>query len=314
MSRPARGGSTRGSRKKPGRPGPRGDARQRPRVPAKAARAGQGDGDAHAAAEALGGPVRLQKVLARAGIASRRGAEALIAAGRVKVDDRVVTELGTKIDPLRQRVTVDGRPVAMEAPVYVVLNKPEGYVSSAEPDVDARGRKTVVSLLRGLPQRVYPVGRLDYHTRGVLLLTNDGDFAARLTHPRYKVPKTYHVKFQGHLDLADLQALREGVTLEDGTRTQPLTELFVIKETDSNTWVQLTLTQGLNRQIRRMGEAIGKPVLKLIRVAVGDVTTDGLAEGQWRHLRAAELADLRALTEEAGRSGPQRRAKRRARR
>jgi 23S rRNA pseudouridine2605 synthase len=166
-------------------------------------------------------------------------------------------------------------------------------VSSAEPKVDARGRPTVVSLLKGVTQRVYPVGRLDYHTRGVLILTNDGQLAARLTHPRYRVPKTYHAKFQGDLGVEALAALREGVVLDDGVRTRPLEELFVVKETDANTWVQLTLTQGLNRQVRRMGEAIGHPVLKLIRVAVADITTDGLAEGEWRHLRASELADLR---------------------
>lgn len=242
----------------------------------------------------LGTSVRLQRVLARAGISSRRGGEALIEAGRVKVNDRVVRDLGTKVDPLHDRITVDGKPIELETPIYIVLHKPDGYVSSAEPKVDARGRRTVVSLLHGVTQRVYPVGRLDYHTRGVLLLTNDGDVAARLTHPRYAVPKTYHAKFQGDLGLEALKALREGVVLDDGVRTRPLEELFVVRETDTNTWVQMTLTQGLNRQVRRMGEAIGHPVLKLIRVAVGDITTDGLAEGEWRHLREPELAELRA--------------------
>lgn len=242
----------------------------------------------------LGSSVRLQKVLARAGVSSRRGGEALIAAGRVRVNGNVVRDQGVKIDPAHDRVSLDGREIELEVPVYIVLHKPDGYVSSAEPQVDARGRPTVVSLLRGVTQRVYPVGRLDYHTRGVLLLTNDGSLAARLTHPRYRIPKTYHVKFQGELGVEALAALREGVVLDDGVRTRPLEELFVVKETDANTWVQLTLTQGLNRQVRRMGEAIGHPVLKLIRVAVADVTTDGLGEGEWRHLRESELADLRA--------------------
>jgi 23S rRNA pseudouridine2605 synthase len=188
--------------------------------------------------------------------------------------------------------------LSLEQPIYLVMNKPDGYVSAASRDVDERGRPTVVSLLRGLPQRVYPVGRLDYHTRGVLLLTNDGDLAARLLHPRYKIPKTYHAKFQGRLAAEELERLRDGVTLEDGTVTLPLTELFVIKETEANTWVQLTLTQGLNRQVRRMGEAIERPVLKLLRVAFADITAEGLGEGQWRQLKEAELGDLRERTAE----------------
>ena len=242
------------------------------------------------------GAVRLQKVLARAGIDSRRGAETLIEAGRVEVNGRVVTELGTKVDPTRDRIAVDGRPVELEPPIYIVLHKPDGVVSSGQRETDERGRSTVVSLLRGVDARVFPVGRLDYHTRGVLLLTNDGDLAARLLHPRYKVPKTYHVKFQGRLEPGALDALREGVTLEDGTVTRPLEELLVIRDTETNMWVQLTLTQGLYRQVRRMGEAIGHPVLKLIRVAFADITTDGLREGQWRNLREAEVVDLRART------------------
>ncbi len=238
--------------------------------------------------------VRLQKVLARAGISSRRGGEELIVAGRVRVNDQVVTELGTRIDPGRDKVTVDGKAIQLETAVYILLNKPDEVVCSAEPKVDERGRTTVVSLIHGITQRIYPVGRLDYRTRGALLLTNDGDLAAKLTHPRHKVPKTYHAKFQGKLDESELEQLINGVTLEDGTKTQPLVELVIVKETDANTWVQLTLTQGLYRQVRRMGEAIGHPVLKLIRVAFADITTDGVEEGKWRHLREDELAQLRA--------------------
>jgi 23S rRNA pseudouridine2605 synthase len=237
--------------------------------------------------------VRLQKVLARAGVSSRRGGEEMIRGGRVRVNGRVVTELGVRVHPEKDRVTVDGEPIVLEVPVYLVLNKPDGVVSSAGGPVDDRGRPTVMSLLHGVRERVYPVGRLDFHTRGVLLLTNDGALAATLTHPRHEVPKTYHVKFQGRLEVAKLEALSTGVVLEDGTRTLPLRELFVIRETASNTWVQLCLTQGLHRQIRRMGEAIGHSVLKLIRVAVGDVTTDGLAEGEFRRLSEAEVESLR---------------------
>jgi 23S rRNA pseudouridine2605 synthase len=236
--------------------------------------------------------VRLQKVLAAAGIAARRKAEDLIAAGRVTVNGKVADELGTKVDPDRDQIRVDGKFVQVEKKVYFVLNKPDGVVCSAEGDKDAEGRPTVLSLLPQVAQRVYPVGRLDFHTRGVLILTNDGDLAAALTHPRHEIPKTYHVKFQGRLDDAVLARLSAPVTLEDGTVTRPAEEVSVIKETDTNTWVQITLRQGLNRQVRRMGEALGHPVLKLIRVAVGRVTADGLDDGEFRPLTPTEVYDL----------------------
>lgn len=239
--------------------------------------------------------VRLQKVLAQAGVSSRRGGEALIAAGRVTVNDRVVTELGTRVDPVNDVIAVDGKPVQPEAPMYLLLNKPDGVVTSGERSVDERGRPTVVSLLRGVTQRIFPVGRLDFHTRGALVLTNDGELSSQLTHPRYGVEKTYHAKFQGKLELPALQALAEGVVLEDGTQTQPIEDLVVVKETEANTWVQLTLHQGLNRQVRRMGEAIGHPVLKLIRVSFADLTIDGLDDGEWRALSAVEVAQLRGM-------------------
>jgi 23S rRNA pseudouridine2605 synthase len=257
--------------------------------------------------------VRLQKILARAGVSSRRVGEQLIVAGRVKVNDKVVTELGTRVDPGRDVVTVDGRVVQLEAPVYVVLNKPDEVVCSAEAKVDERGRPTVVSLLRGIDERVYPVGRLDYHTRGVLLLTNDGDLAAKLTHPRNKIPKTYHAKFQGRLTEEEMERLLAGVVLEDGTQTQPLSELTIVKETTTNTWAQLTLTQGLYRQVRRMGDAIGRPVLKLIRVSFAGVTGDGLADGQWRRLREDEVERLRAVVTEKPRRERPRKDRRRRR-
>ena len=242
-----------------------------------------------------GSGTRLQKVLAQAGVSSRRGGEALIAAGRVKVNNRVVTEPGTRVDPARDAITVDGKSIAAEQPMYLLLNKPDGVVSSGERLVDERGRATVVSLLRGVTQRVFPVGRLDFHTRGALLLTNDGELSARLTHPRHAIEKTYHVKFQGKLDVGPLDALSRGVTLADGAVTKPVSELVVVKETETNTWVQLTITQGLNRQVHRMGEAIGHPVLKLIRVSFADLTIDGLADGEWRSLGEAEVATLQLM-------------------
>jgi pseudouridine synthase len=253
--------------------------------------------------------VRLQKVLAAAGVASRRKAEELIAAGHVKVNGRVVRELGTRVDPTRDRVSVRGEPIAAEEPVTILLHKPDGVVSSTDGPTDDRGRPTVVSLLRGVPQRVFPVGRLDYHTRGVLLLTNDGVLAAALAHPRHRVPKTYHAKFQGHVDARALAALAQGVELEDGIVTEPALEVLAFRRTAANTWVQLTIAQGLHRQVRRMGDAIGHPVLKLIRVAIGDLTTDKLPEGEFRRLREVEVEQLRALVSPAAAQKPRKRRK-----
>lgn len=237
--------------------------------------------------------LRLQRLMAEAGIASRRKSEALIEAGEVKVNGRVVRELGTRVHPERDKVTFRGKTIRSAQKVYFLLNKPDGVVCSASGMVDERGRPTVLSLLRGIPQRVYPVGRLDYHTRGVLIMTNDGDLAAFLTHPRSQVTKTYHVKFQGKLSAESRQRLVDGVVLEDGTKTQPAAELLSIRDTATNTWVQLGIRQGLNRQIRRMGEAIGHPVLKLIRVAIGDLGAEGLAEGEFRRLSSTEVAQLK---------------------
>ena len=238
--------------------------------------------------------MRLQKFMASAGVASRRRAEELIRSGVVEVNGSVVTELGTRVFPGRDRVTVRGEPIAAETKVYFVLNKPDGVVSSAAGSVDERGRPTVLSLMHGVAQRLYPVGRLDYHSRGVMLLTNDGALAAALTHPRHGVVKTYHVKFQGKLGPDDEGRLRDGVELDDGSVTRPLAELFAFRETDANIWYQMGLREGLNRQIRRMGEAIGHPVLKLLRVAIGDITADGLADGEWRPLTSTEVGQLLA--------------------
>jgi 23S rRNA pseudouridine2605 synthase len=238
--------------------------------------------------------VRLQKLIASAGICSRRKAEELIVSGVVEVNGRRVTELGTRVFPGRDRVTVRGEPVTAEAKVYYLLNKPDQIVCSASGSVDERGRATVLSLMHGVAERLYPVGRLDYHSRGILLLTNDGELAAAMTHPRHGVVKTYHVKFQGRLNPEAEQALRDGVELDDGAVTQPLVEMFAFRETETNVWYQIALTQGLNRQLRRMGEAIGHPVLKLIRVAIGDINADGLPEGEFRQLTATEVGRLLA--------------------
>ncbi|MCA9683453.1 MAG: rRNA pseudouridine synthase [Myxococcales bacterium] len=238
--------------------------------------------------------VRLQKFMASAGVSSRRKAEELIEAGAVSVNGRVIRELGSRVFPGRDRVTVHGRPIQPEARVYYLLNKPDEIVCSAAGSVDERGRPTVLSLMHGMPERLYPVGRLDYHSRGLVLLTNDGDLAEALTHPRHGVVKTYHVKFQGKLTEDDEQALRDGVELDDGAVTRPVAELFAFRETATNVWYQIGIKEGLNRQLRRMGEAIGHPVLKLIRVAIGDLSLEGLEEGEVRPLTSTEVGQLLA--------------------
>jgi 23S rRNA pseudouridine2605 synthase len=280
---------------KQGRPG-RPDASERPSKPRRPAKAAKQQPFAANEREQREG-VRLQKFIASSGVCSRRKAEELIESGAVEVNGRKVTELGTRVYPGRDRVVVRGQPITAENKVYFVLNKPDQVVSSAEGSVDDRGRPTVLSLLHGVSERLYPVGRLDYHSRGVLLLTNDGTLAAALTHPRHGVIKTYHVKFQGKLSPDEEQALRDGVVLDDGDQTRPLAELFAFRETDANAWYQIGLTEGLNRQLRRMGDAIGHPVLKLIRVAIGDITADGLAEGEFRPLTPTEVGLLLSAVE-----------------
>ena len=204
--------------------------------------------------------MRLQKFIASwASRLAARPKSLPITSGAVQVNGQRVTELGTRIYPERDRVVVRGEQIAAERKVYIVLNKPDQIVSSAEGGVDDRNRPTVLSLLHGISERLYPVGRLDYHSRGVMLLTTDGALAAALTHPRHGVIKTYHVKFQGKLSPADEEALREGVELDDGARTRPLAGLFAFRETDTNVWYQIGLTRA-ERQLRRMGNAIGHPV------------------------------------------------------
>jgi len=232
---------------------------------------------------------RLQKVLARAGVASRRASEDLILAGRVRVNGRIVTELGTKVDPHKDRVEVDGRRLVAEKPVYYVLHKPREMVTTLD---DPEGRATIADLLRHVPERVVPVGRLDYHTSGALLCTNDGDMVDALLRPRSGVPKTYAVKFQGHLDVEELDGLRNGVELDDGYRTKNA-EAFVLREERNHTWVQITLTEGKNRQVHRMGDAIGHRVMRLARQSFAGIKIDGLRPGEYRELKRDELQKLK---------------------
>ncbi len=231
---------------------------------------------------------RLQKVLARAGVASRRAAETLIVDGRVRVNGKVVRELGVKADPLKDKVEVDGKRVMAESAVYLVLHKPRGVVSTMS---DPEGRLTVKDLLKEAGGRVYPIGRLDYATSGVLLATNDGDFAEALMHPRREVPKTYVVKVGGVMKEKDVDAWRNGVALEDG-KTLPA-KVSLLRFEGDKTWIELTIREGRNQQIRRMGDATGFPVMRLARTSFAGVTSEGLRPGMWRSLTRDELTALK---------------------
>jgi 23S rRNA pseudouridine2605 synthase len=233
--------------------------------------------------------VRLQKVLAEAGLASRRAAERLITAGRVRVDGRIVTELGTKVDARTSRIEVDGQRIARQPLVYVILHKPRGVVSTLS---DPEGRPTVKDLLLTVGGRIYPVGRLDFHTSGVLLATNDGDFSEGLLHPRRAVPKTYVVKVQGEMKPTDIDAWRRGVKI-DGSTTLPA-KVKLLRYEGGKTWLELTITEGQNQQIRRMGESTGFRVMRLARLSFAGITAEGLRPGDWRPLTNEELADLKA--------------------
>lgn len=231
---------------------------------------------------------RVQKIVARAGLASRRKAEEWIAAGRVKVNGRVVRELGAKANPRRDRIEVDGRRVAAEDLLYVVFHKPRGVVSTME---DPRGRDTVAGLVRRVPARVVPVGRLDYHTSGVLLMTNDGDFAQAMLHPKRAVPKLYVAKLRGHLEDEQLERLRQPVEI-DGQRTRAAAVQRLRFEADK-TWVRITLHEGRNRQVRRLAEAAGFPVLRLVRESFAGITAEDVRPGQWRYLSVDEQKELK---------------------
>jgi 23S rRNA pseudouridine2605 synthase len=202
----------------------------------------------------------------------------------VRVNGRIVTELGTKADPRRDRVEVDGQRVVAEQHVYVVLHKPRGVVSTMS---DPEGRPTVRELLASLGARVYPVGRLDFATSGVLLATNDGELADGLLHPRKTVPKTFVLKVKGVMTPDDVERWRRGVELEDG-KTLPA-EATLLRHEGDKTWLELTIREGRNQQIRRMGDATGFPVMRLARVSFAGVQAEGLAPGRFRHLTRDEL-------------------------
>jgi len=232
--------------------------------------------------------VRLQKFLADAGIASRREGERLIQAGRVEVNGRVVTALGVRVEPERDQVRVDGRRVrSVERRAYYLLNKPKGTITSAS---DPEGRPTVVELLQGVRERVFPVGRLDWSSEGLLILTNDGDLAYRLTHPANHVAKVYRVKVKGSVEEDDLRALRRGLIL-DGRRTLPARVERISGQ--ANSWLEVTLYEGRKNQIRRMLDRLGHRVQKLKRIAIGPIRDRALKPGEWRRLTPDEIRRLR---------------------
>jgi 23S rRNA pseudouridine2605 synthase len=233
---------------------------------------------------------RLQKVMAHAGVASRRQCEEWIRAGRVRVNGRVVTELGVKVDPGRDRIEVDGKPIVFERKRTFLFYKPLKVITSMK---DPQGRRTVADFFRLVPERVYPVGRLDYDTEGLLLLTNDGELANRLIHPRYEVDKAYVATVKGRPSPHALKQLRSGILLEDG-RTAPA-RVRLLEEGENHSRLELVLHEGRNRQVRRMCEAVGHPVLHLIRTRVGFFTLKGLKPGAWRELNPEELTRLKKL-------------------
>jgi 23S rRNA pseudouridine2605 synthase len=232
--------------------------------------------------------IRLQKIIADAGITSRRKAEELIVQGRVTVNGQVITELGSKADPARDHVKVNGKLLHRVTNLYhLLLNKPVGYVSTVS---DPQQRPTVVSLVKGIKERIYPVGRLDYTSSGLIILTNDGELANLLMSRAAAIPRTYHAKVEGQPKREDLDRLQTGIVL-DGERTAPAQIRLVAAR--EKPWYEITLTEGRNHQVRRMFERIGHPVIKLKRVRIAFLTDHGLAPGEFRQLTPGEVERLK---------------------
>ncbi len=250
---------------------------------------------------------RLQKLIAAAGIASRRHAEELIEAGEVSVNGEVVRELGTKADPARDHIKVRGRLInpllESREKTYVLLNKPRGYLTALS---DPEGRPLVSELVPQSLGRLHPVGRLDFNTEGLLILTNDGELTNYVTSARNHVEKVYEVKVKGVPPEQQIERLRRGVRLEDGARTAPA-RIVKTDETKTNAWYEVILREGRNQQIRRMFDLISHSVIKLRRVRIGPVTAEGILIGQWRHLTPVEVKRLKAAPSKqksAGKGAP----------
>ena len=241
---------------------------------------------------------RLQKVIARAGVASRRHAEELILSGQVKVNGKVVTTLGTKVDPAKDHIRIGEKRLKLSQNlVYILLYKPPNCLSSLSDPLD---RPLVMDLLPSLSERIYPVGRLDFDAEGLLLLTNDGDLTAHMIHPRSRIPRTYLVKVKGHPETSEIKALREGVKLNDGY-TLPA-EVKLEQELSRNSWWEITLYEGRNRQVKRMFEAIGYPVIRLKRIRFGPLWLGDMKSGEYMFLEKEEIRTLQKWLESKGKA------------
>ncbi|MDG5787653.1 pseudouridine synthase [Evansella sp. AB-P1] len=234
---------------------------------------------------------RLQKVIAQSGITSRRKAEQLIVDGKVLVNGKKITELGTKVDPNHDKIIVEGVPLEKEEPVYYLLYKPTGVISSVN---DEHNRKVVTDFIE-TDKRIFPVGRLDYDTSGLILLTNDGDFANLLMHPKHKVVKTYIAKVEGIPLRESLKKLERGVMLEDGKTAPAQVKVKRSDKKKGTSIVEISIHEGRNRQVRRMFDAIGHPVVKLKREQYGFLHLKGLNAGEYRELKPHEIKQLREL-------------------
>ena len=231
---------------------------------------------------------RLQKYLAECGVASRRKAEELILAGKIKVNDEVVTELGTKINPSCDKVMYNNEIVKVEKrKVYILLNKPAGYISAAKDQFD---NPSILHLINDIKVRLYPVGRLDKDTTGAIILTNDGDFSYKLTHPKHEVSKTYIAEVEGVPTAEEMRTFAKGVYI-DGKKTYPA-KIRIVKETKKNSIVEIIIHEGRNRQVKKMCEEIGHKVVTLHRQAIGKIVIDGVKEGKYRHLTQKEINEL----------------------
>ncbi|HBY58109.1 MAG TPA: pseudouridine synthase [Candidatus Atribacteria bacterium] len=237
---------------------------------------------------------RLQKYLARVGIASRRKCEELILQGLVRVNHRVVTKLGTKVDSQKDIIEVKGKEVKLvdnKKYTYILLNKPKGYLTSL---YDPYNRPTILDFLKGVKERIYPVGRLDYNSEGLLLLTNDGEITYALTHPSKKIEKTYIVKVKGVPSLKKLKLLSEGIVLKNNYKISSC-QIRLIKTINENAILKIKIKEGKKRQIRKMGEYIGHPVLELRRIQMGPIRLKGLKPGEYRYLSKQEVENLKKI-------------------
>jgi len=234
--------------------------------------------------------IRLQKFLAEAGVASRRKSEELILQGRVEVNGQVVSTPGTKISGY-ERICVDGKEIRREQrKVYILLNKPVGYISSAK---DQFSRKTVLDLVGTVNERIYPVGRLDYDTSGLIILSNDGDFANMMMHPRHQIQKVYRAEIVGKLSGEDIKSIEKGMHIDDYDYMTAPAKVRIVNAAEDRSIVEVTIHEGKNRQVRKMFEALRHPVLRLKRIAIGSIGIGGLEEGKWRYLSKNEILELK---------------------